>query len=93
MNFEKIKIMLELTDSSKDLLLEMMVEDVTEYLEDLGIKKPKESLIRRLVVLRFNALGSEGLSSESYNGISQNFLDDLPKDIKREINSLKVVKF
>ena len=93
MNFEKIKIMLELTDSSKDLLLEMMVEDVTEYLEDLGIKKPKESLIRRLVVLRFNALGSEGLSSESYKGISQNFLDDLPKDIKREINSLKVVKF
>ena len=30
MNFEKIKIMLELTDSSKDLLLEMMVEDVTK---------------------------------------------------------------
>ena len=55
---EKLKVILDLSDSSKDLLLKIMIEDVEEYLISLGIEEAKESLIRRLVVLRYNALGS-----------------------------------
>ena len=89
----KLRIILDLSDNSKDPLLEIIIEDVFEYLRSLGIEEPKESLVRRLVVLRYNALGSEGLVSEEYNGIVQSFLEDLPADIKRELKSLRAVKF
>lgn len=96
---EKIKIALQMsiTDISKDGLLNLMIEDVQEFiLNYCNIKElpgRAESLIRRIVVIRYNILGSEGLSSESYSGISQSFIDGLPKDIKQELGAIRKVKF
>lgn len=90
---EKLKVILEISNNLKDLTLSIMVEDVIEYLNRINVKGYSESLVRRLVVLRYNSAGSEGLASESYDGISQSFLEDLPTDIKREISSLRAVKF
>lgn len=88
---------MSIADTSKDDLLNLMVEDVQEFiLNYCNIKElpgKAESLIRRIAVIRYNTLGSEGLSSESYSGISQSFIDGLPKDIKQELGAIRKVKF
>ena len=96
---KKIKIALptSTTDTSKDDLLNLMIEDVQEFiLNYCNIKElpgKAESLIRRIVVIRYNIMGSEGLQSESYSGVSQSFIDGLPKDIKQELGAIRKVKF
>lgn len=93
----KIKIALDISAKDKDDLLNLMIEDVQEFiLNYCNIKElpgKAESLIRRIVVIRYNIMGSEGLSSESYSGISQSFIDGLPKDIKQELGAIRKVKF
>lgn len=93
----KIKIALDISTKDKDDLLSLMIEDVQEFiLNYCNIKElpgKAESLIRRIVVIRYNIMGSEGLSSESYSGISQSFIDGLPKDIKQELGAIRKVKF
>ncbi|SHI90161.1 Phage gp6-like head-tail connector protein [Clostridium amylolyticum] len=97
LNKIKIALQMSIADTSKDDLLNLMVEDVQEFiLNYCNIKElpgRAESLIRRIVVIRYNTLGSEGLSSESYSGISQSFIDGLPKDIKQELGAIRKVKF
>ncbi len=49
------------------------------------------SLIRRLMKIAFNGLGTEGLASQGFSGVSESFLDDLPKNIKRELYGFRKV--
>lgn len=96
---KKIKISLNISteDTSKDNLLNLMLEDVQEFiLNYCNIKElpgKAESLIRRITNIRYNIMGSEGLNSESYSGVSQSFIDGLPKDIKQELDTIRKVKF
>lgn len=97
LNKIKIALPMSIEDTSKDDLLNLMVEDVQEFiLNYCNIKElpgKAESLIRRIVVIRYNIMGSEGLQSESYSGVSQSFIDGLPKDIKQELGAIRKVKF
>lgn len=91
---EKLKIMLEITSNFKDVLLGMIVEDVIVSLKlYTNSENFSESLVRRIAVIRYNCMGGEGLANESYNGISQTFLNDLPADIKAELKAIRKVKF
>ncbi|KMT21592.1 phage head-tail connector protein [Clostridium cylindrosporum] len=70
-------------------LIKDTVEEVKEYINfSEGDLMPLgcESIVKDLVVIKYNKQGSEGLQSESYGGISQSYLDDIPKDIKRRLN-------
>lgn len=70
----------------------LLLEDVTEALMNRGVDAAKcPALVRQIAVIRVNQLGSEGVASESYSGISQSFISDLPGEVLREINSLRAV--
>ena len=91
----KLKIVLELQmDNSKDDILKILIEDTAHFIKDYTHREViNEPLLRSLVTLKYNALGSEGLSSENYNGTSQSFLNDLPSDTKRQLQSVRKVNF
>lgn len=95
---DKVKIRLSITDNDRDLLLTDLIEDATEDLKEytnapnLVIDEKVERIIKELVVIKFNKLGAEGLSSESVNGHSQTFIDGLPQDLKRKILRLRKMK-
>ncbi|WP_443660439.1 phage head-tail connector protein [Clostridium algidicarnis] len=40
-----------------------------------------------LAIIRYNRLNTEGLQSESYSGVSNAFLNDIPEDIKKALRS------
>jgi len=89
------KLLVVLPDADEDVL-SMLIEDVTRsvltfcHIEELPAAL--EPLVRRLVIARNNKLGSEGVASESFSGISQGFTVDLDADTKRELYAFRVAQ-
>lgn len=95
---DKIKARLNITDSSRDFLINDLIEDSKEDLKELTnnpnlkFDRKTEGIVKELVVIKFNKLGAEGLSSESVNGHSQSFIDGLPKDLRTKILSMRKLR-
>lgn len=95
---DKIKARLNITDSSRDFLINDLIEDSKEDLKELTnnpnlkFDRKAEGIVKELVVIKFNRLGAEGLSSESVNGHSQIFIDGLPKDLRTKILSMRKLR-
>lgn len=79
---ENLKILLGISedDSSQDAKLNLIISETTKRLKALlgGIDPPEELsyIITGVSVIRFNRIGSEGLSSHSVEGESMNFMDN-----------------
>lgn len=93
---ENIKLLLNIQDNSKDNLLNYLISNVKQkiltYTNQTEILPSMEYIVDELVILRYNKLGSEGLQSESYSGISQTFNQDIPSDIKSQLNQFRRLK-
>jgi len=93
---ENIKLLLGITDASKDSLITLLIskstQQVLSYCNLLELPLTMESIVEELVIIRYNKLGSEGLQAESYSGISQTFLSDIPLDIKTQLNAYRKLK-
>lgn len=87
---EKIKLLLGLTDTSKDNLIEVLIEGAVEDAVALtGNKYIQDELpntIVKMVVYNYNRLGTEGLEQESYSGVTYNYSDGYPQDILNTLN-------
>lgn len=84
-------------DEAEAAFIELMVDDaVVAFMNVTGLSDvpdEAEPLIRKLVTIGYNKRGSEGLGGESYSGVGQDFIDDLPADIKRELFGFRKVVF
>lgn len=81
MSLEDIKTLLEIEDSSKDKQLNLIMDNVTkQLLEKLGgLKEVPEELsyiVTEVSVIRFNRIGSEGMTSHSVEGNSTSYSTD-----------------
>lgn len=78
---ENLKLMLGITDADSDLdaKLRLIISNTTSRLKLLlgGIDPPEEMdhIILDVAIMRFNRIGSEGLSSHSVEGESLSFTD------------------
>lgn len=93
---EKVKILLGLTDTSKDSLLGVLIDDtykeVADYTHRDTSKGNMDTAIVQIVVYKYNRLGTEGLSSESYSGVSFGYSEDYPEAIKKLLDSYRVLR-
>ena len=88
---EKIKLLLNITDTSKDALLNQLIDNATEFAENYT--RNAEALtsltgtIMQMVVYDYNRIGTEGLTSENYSGVSfgytAGYSDDIMKQLRR----------
>lgn len=46
----------------------------------------------RLAVIKLNRINSEGLSGQSYSGVSENYIDGYPADILAILNRKRKIK-
>jgi len=93
---EKIKLLLGITSNAKDNLLNLLISQTDDFVVDYTNQKVEDispNLIEEIVVYRFNILGSEGLNSESYSGMSFNYNQDLPSHIYKQLNKFRKVIF
>lgn len=92
---EKIKICLT-NNTYTDALINLFIDDTTKevkiYCNREDIDTELESVIRRIVIIKLNRMNSEGLSSQSYSGVSESFIDGYPQDIIAVLNRKRKLK-
>lgn len=88
---ERIKLLLNISDESKDALLEELIDNATEFAKnfinnDAALDNLTGTIVN-MVLYDYNRMGTEGLTSENYSGVSfgyaSGYSDDIMKQLKR----------
>ena len=91
----KIKIMLGLTSTDKDDLLNLLMEQAEEEAINITHNNDIDELcntIIQMVLYKYNRISTEGISSESYSGVSFNYTTDYPDAIVRSLKAKRKVQ-
>ena len=92
---DKIKLCLSNNTYTEDLInlfIEDTITEVKVYCNREDIDTELESVIRRIVIIKLNRMNSEGLSSQSFSGVSESFIDGYPQDIVSILNRKRKLK-
>ena len=93
---ENVKLMLGITDTSKDDLLLLLIENATQevltYTNQKSINDSLNTAILLVVVYNFNRIGTEGVDSEGYSGVNFAYSSDYPDSIMRLLKKQKKIQ-
>ena len=84
-----------LTGCDNDVLAQYYIDKAVQNIKDYTKRKTNtvetvlKSYVLDLAVLYYNVKGSEGLKSQSYSGVSESYLEDIPESIKRNLGAYK----
>lgn len=87
---EEIKLLLgdaaqNYTDAQITLAYKIAITEVEEYCKreaDTAL----QLIAEQIAVIKLNRLNSEGLSSQSYSGVSESYIDGYPAEITAVLN-------
>lgn len=89
---DRLKARLDDTDLT-DGKLQEIIDDVTqEVLADTNqteLNVQLRSAVISLSVIAVNRIGTEGITSESYSGVSTSYLDDIPQRVAVILNACR----
>jgi hypothetical protein len=93
---EEIKLMLgdaasNYTDAQISLALKLALAEVEAF-----CKREADSVLElcaeRIAIIKLNRMNSEGLASQSFSGVSENYIDGYPADIQAILKGKRKVK-
>ena len=93
---EEIKLMLgdaasNYTDAQISLALKLALAEVEAF-----CKREADSVLElcaeRIAIIKLNRMNTEGLASQSFSGVSENFIDGYPADIQAILKGKRKVK-
>lgn len=91
---EKIKILLGIMTDDKDELLQLLINSATteaqEYTNNTNTSQ-LSAAITKMVIYDYNRLGTEGLESEGYSGVTYHYATDYPESVLRLLKSAKKI--
>ena len=93
---QEIKILLgdaaaNYTDAQISLCYRLALAEIEDYCNgeaDLSL----ELIAEKIAVIKLNRIGTEGLASQSYSGISESYIDGYPKEIQAVLNRKRKIK-
>lgn len=91
---DNVKLLLGISDTSQDELLNLLIENATEYAVSYTRNSKAEELsgcIQRIVVYDYNRMKTEGLNSESYSGVSFSYAADYPESVLKPLRAHRKV--
>jgi hypothetical protein len=93
---EEIKLLLgdaasNFTDAQIGLCVKMALAEVEAYC-NRAIDLELEMIAERIAVLKLLRMNSEGLTSQSFSGVSENYIDGYPADILAVLNRKRKLK-
>jgi len=87
---EQMKLLLGIGDASKDTLLSLLLEQAKdEAIAYTNNEELAENLIVQMAIYKYNRLGTEGLNSENYSGVSFNYMSDYPDNLVKQLRRYK----
>jgi len=94
---ERIKLMLGLADTTKDSLIAMLAEDaiveVTDYCNMAVYDVKLDSTVAKMVIQNYNRVKVQGISSQSFSGVSESYVNGYTIDIMNVLNKNRRVRF
>lgn len=93
---EDIKILLgdaatSFSDDQIALCLKMALAEVEAYC-NRALDYELELVAQRIAIIKLNRINTEGLSSQNYSGVSENYLDGYPAEILAILNRKRKIK-
>ena len=93
---EEIKLLLgdtaeSFTDEQIGLCLKWALAEVEAYC-GRQLDYELEVIAERIAIIKLNRINSEGLLSQSYSGVSENYVDGYPADILAVLNRKRKLK-
>ena len=93
---EEIKLLLgaaaeNFTDAQIGLCYKMALAEVEDYCRrdaDLVL----EMTAQKMAVVKLNRINTEGLSAQSFSGVSESYIDGYPQDIVNTLNRKRKLK-
>ena len=80
------------SDAQISLAYKIALNEIEEYCKrdaDIAL----ELVAEQIAVIKLNRMGTEGLASQAYSGVSESFIDGYPDEIKAVLNRKRKVKF
>lgn len=93
---DEIKILLgdaaaNYTDAQIGLCLKMALAEVQGYC-NRELDYELELIAQKIAIIKLNRLNTEGVSSQSYSGVSESYIDGYPAEIKAVLNRKRKIK-
>ena len=93
---EEIKLLLgeaanNFTDAQIGLALKIAIAEVEDYC-NRDADATLELLAEKIAVIKLNRINTEGLASQSYSGVSENYIDGYPQEILTVLNRKRKIK-
>lgn len=93
---EEIKLLLgeaatNYSDAQINLAYKLSLAEVEEYCKR-DADTALELVAEQIAVIKLNRMGTEGLASQSYSGISESFIDGYPAEIQAVLNRKRKIK-
>ena len=93
---ENIKLMLgnsasNYSDAQINLALRRAVMEIETYCKR-EIDVELSMVAEEIAVIKLNRLGTEGLNSQSFSGVSESYIDGYPDHITKILNSKRRIK-
>ena len=93
---QEIKILLgdaaaNYTDAQISLCYKLALAEIEDYCNreaDLSL----EYIAEKIAVIKLNRMGTEGLASQSYSGVSESYIDGYPAEIQAALNRKRKIK-
>lgn len=93
---EDIKTLLNITNTTKDKLLNLLIKQQTNFVLDYTnntiLNINLENIVVQLVVIAYNKIGMEGMSSTKFGDISYSFENEIPNPILLQLNKYRRIK-
>ena len=91
---DKIKLLLGISNSDKDdlltILIEQAIDEALAYTHRDSADELDTSIIQ-MVVYKYNRIGTEGVDNENYSGVSFSYSADYPDSIMRGLRAKRKV--
>ena len=93
---EEIRIMLgdaadNFTDAQIGLALKLALAEVEAYCKR-PVDYELEVVAMRIAIIKLNRMNAEGLASQAYSGVSENYIDGYPADILAILKGKRKIK-
>lgn len=79
------------TEEQMELCLEMALAEVEAYCNRTADRE-LELVAQKIAIIKLNRLNTEGLNSQGYSGVSENYIDGYPAEVKAILNRKRKVK-
>lgn len=92
---DKLKLILGVGSDKEpvlELILDVVIQEFLDYTNRDDIPNGANAVVLQMAVIQYNRLGSQGLASQGYSGVSESYIDGYPDNIKKQLNRYRKLK-